>query len=222
MRLLYLALITLLLGCQGADNREQYLAFQASVHGQQLLSNDFPVGSLTFDSTLTYVGSESFILYDVARCEIHLYADADDNRRVNRMYWIQYESYLPSLLPKRYDYSEDPYRTEIGGREFYDSVNYYNVALSKKEWREDSDIMHVFKLLAREGYNLDSDVMRIRLVHLDKSKKKELMIMYIEAMDRQGLSIKAFGKEGKMSKKWEEVSRGLRERALAGIEAIFD
>ncbi len=45
--------------------------------------------------------------------------------------------------------------------------------------------------------------------------------MYIEAMDKHGLNIESFGEAGKMSTEWEEVSLGLRERALAGMEVLF-
>ncbi len=82
--------------------------------------------------------------------------------------------------------------------------------------------MHVFDLLAREGYTMDTDVMRVRLVHLNESRAKELMIMYVEAMDSQGLNIAALGEAGKDGSLWREASDALRARAQAGMQIQFN
>lgn len=222
MRIYCILLCLICVGCLDADDIESYLAYQATVEGQELVSTGFPAGTIRFDSSLVYVGSDSFILYDIARCEIHLFAEADENKQVNRLYWIQYEGYLPSLMPRSYDYSGEPFRTEIGGKTFYDSVNYYNVENSMPDWREDSDIMHVFMLLEREGYQLKEDVMRVRLVHLDEGEKNELMVIYIEPMKNAGTTIEQLGPDGKRSETWYEVSDALRDRALADMAVSFN
>ena len=209
------------MACQRDLDLDAYLAYQVSVTEQQITSSGFPAGTITVDSSLTYVGSDSFILYDIARCEIHLFVEADAEGAVERLYWFQYEGYLPSLFPRHYDYSGDPYQATIGGRAFSESVNYYNIVEDRREWRTDSDIMRVFNLLDQAGYTMDTDVMRTRLVHLDENKSQELMIMYLEAMDGQDLTIAAFGEAGKESPKWQEVSAALRARAKAGIELQF-
>ncbi len=209
-------------GCMDSQDVEQYLAYQATVDGQQIISTGFPAGSVAFDSTLTYVGSDSFILYSIARCEIHLFADVDEQQRVQRLYWVQYEGYLPSLIPRSYNYSDEPFRTEIAGKTFYDGDNYYNIDEEKSEWAPDSDIAHVFALLEKEGYQFDGEVMRIRLVHLDEQKKNELMIIYMEPMDGPGLSIEELGPGGKTTNAWTEAASALRTRALAGMTLSFD
>jgi hypothetical protein len=220
---------------KNSNDLATYLAFQASVQGNTITSRDFPVGSLLFDPALTYAGSQSFILYNVARCEIHLFIEADEQGQFKRLYWVQYEGYLPDhLLPERqdesrdyrYDYSGDPDRTDIGGQTFYDSSHYYHLAISeadlaKEDSPEDSDSLHVFRLLARAGYTIDAEVMFIRLVHLDPSRKKELMVIYIEALAQHGLSIDAFGEDGEKSEQWQAAKQELRARALAGMEMTF-
>jgi hypothetical protein len=60
------------------ENTESYLIPQVTVEGTTLVSKGFPEGTITVDTMLTYVGGETFILYEVARCEIHLYAEADE------------------------------------------------------------------------------------------------------------------------------------------------
>ena len=190
---------------------------QVTVDGTMLVSKEFPEGTVKVDSMLAYVGGETFILYEVARCEIHLYAEADESGRIHRLYWFQFEGYLPSIIPRSYDYSNDPYRTMIGKHEFFDSVRYYNVAASRENWSHDSDTMHVIRLLEQKGYHLDGDIMRIRLVRLDKSREQELMIIYMEDLDQHGFCLSDFEGEGGDAK-WKEAYEGLRTRAQAGIK----
>jgi hypothetical protein len=198
------------------ENKESYLVSQVTVEGVTLVSKGFPEGTVTVDTRLTYVGGETLILYDVARCEIHLYAEADENGRILRLYWFQFEGYLPSNKPRNYDYSDDPYRTMIGKHEFFDSVRYYNVAASRENWSHNSDTMHVLRLLEQKGYSLDDDVMSIRLVRLEEGYEQELMIIYMEDLDQHGLSLTDFdGTSGDL--KWKETYEGLRTRALAGM-----
>ena len=223
MRFFCVAFVVLIAGCSGSRNRDLVIEPQASVDGQRLVSEGFPIGTIQFDSTLTYVGSETFVLYGIARCEIHLFADADENRQVERLYWMQYEGYLPSLMPRKYNYSDEPYRTEIGGKTFFDGVNSYDVATSRPDWRQDSDIEHVFQLLDREGYQFNTEVMRIRLVHLDEKRKNELMIMYVEALQPHGLSITDLeDAEGNPTAESTNIYEQLRNRALSGMDASFN
>ena len=63
----------------------------------------------------TYVGSDRFTLYGVADCEIHVFVEADARHRLRRLYWIQFESYLPSLPDKSYDYAKGNTGMMIGG-----------------------------------------------------------------------------------------------------------
>ncbi|MGH1362210.1 MAG: hypothetical protein ACRBF0_01555 [Calditrichia bacterium] len=222
MKRMLLLLFPLLLASCGETDYSKYLEYQTELkETNQLVSSGFPESTITFDSSFVYVGAETFILYDIARCEIHLFVDADSNKIVNRLYWMQYEGYLPSLWPHWYEYEDEPFRTMIGGKEFYDGVNFYTVDSSRQHWSRDSDIGRVFALMESNGYTLDSEVMRIRLVHLDEEEDDELMIMYIERMSSHGLTIASFGENGRESERWKVVSQGLRERVLAGMDIEF-
>ena len=44
----------------------------AEVRGATLTSSAFPVGTIAIDAKYSYVGRDEFILYGVARCELHL------------------------------------------------------------------------------------------------------------------------------------------------------
>src|SRR5262245_30206936 len=67
-----------------------------SVRDQVLTSTEMPAVKLKFDKEFKYVDGQSFILYDVARAEQHFFVDADEKGRIKRMYWVQFEGYLPS------------------------------------------------------------------------------------------------------------------------------
>lgn len=216
MSCLFTGCLVLFTACNDNDNDDNMLQSQVEVKANTLVSGGYPEGVIRMSPDLDYVGGETFILYDVARCEIHLYVEADESRLVRRLYWLQFEGYLPSVIPRTYDYSDDPYRTMIGGHEFYDSVRYFNITSSREGWSEDSDIMHMLRLLESNGYSFSDDIMRIRLVRLDENRKQELMIIYMEDLQSHGLDIDDFeGPTGES--KWIEVSEGLRSRALAGM-----
>ena len=190
---------------------------KVTVNGSTLISEGFPEGTITVDAKMNYVGGETFILYEVARCEIHLYADADKSGRIRRLYWFQFEGYLPNANHRSYDYSSDPRRTMFNDHEFYDSVRFFNVESSRVDWSDDSDTMYMVRLLERNGFSLEGNMMRVRLVRLDEGKEQELMIIYMESFDQYGLSLEDFGGvDGDF--KWKEISEGLRSRALAGIK----
>src|SRR5574341_224044 len=77
---------------------EQKPAQQLSrtVKGQILTSTETPAVKLEFDKAFKYVGGHDFILYEVARAEQHFFVDADKEGRIKRVYWVQFEGYLPS------------------------------------------------------------------------------------------------------------------------------
>ena len=187
------------------------------------------------DPSLKYVGTKSFNLNNIADVEVHLYVDANKNGRVNRLYWIHYERILPeNQLPKRndgagpnlFDYSEDPYRDKIDGKEAFVRTYLYSIDLPEKYLKAvdkagDSDGIRVMRLLHEKGYDLNTEIMQTRFVLVDKTKKKELMIMYFEALDQHDLTIESFGKEGQSSKEWKSVAKAMRSRALAGMDVKF-
>lgn len=222
MKAIIIALAIISISCSSRQGADEPLQYQASISQNTVTSSDFPEGTIDVDTSFVFVGSDAFILYGLATCEIHVFVDADSSGNVERMYWIQYESYLPGLFPRRYDYSDEPYRVSYDGREFFEGVNFYNVPDDRSSWREGSDIGHVFDLLQRNGYSMEVDVMRVRQVLLNEDRKRELMIMYLEDLETHGLSLTSFGEEGASSDLWIQASTDLRERARSGLTIRFD
>lgn len=187
-----------------------------SVAGQRLTSAESPAVQLEFDSSFKYVGTQTFVLYDVAKAEQHFFVDADSQGRIKRMYWIQFEEYLPS---NTHTYRYMPTRVvNLGGLDFIADAYARNIKTSPG--RPDSDGARSRTFLESKGYRLASDeVISQRLVHLvDESKRKELMIIYLEDLTPSGMTAADLAPNGTAAAKWPDVSAALLERAQKGMK----
>jgi len=99
-----------------------------TVKGQVLTSAATPAVRLEFAKEFKYVGAQDFILYDVARAEQHFFVDADSEGRIKRLYWVQFEGYLPS---NTHTYRYQPTKTvEIGGLQFIAATDEEHLKIS--------------------------------------------------------------------------------------------
>jgi hypothetical protein len=187
-----------------------------SVKGQVLTSPEMPAVRMEFDKGFKYVGSHSFILYDVAHAEQHFFIDADKDGRIKRMYWAQFEGYLPSNT-HTYRYKANK-TANIGGLEFVTDAYARNI--KGNPGRPDSDGARARAFLEGKGYRMASDdVLSQRLVHLaDEAKRNELMIIYMEDLSGMGLTAADIAEGGRAAARWDEISNGLLERAVKGMK----
>jgi len=195
---------------------ERDKALVRSVKDQVLTSTEMPTASLKFDKEFKYVGGQAFILYDVARAEQHFFVDADEKGRIKRMYWIQFEGYLPSNTHS-YRYKADN-TVKIGGLEFIADAWARN--LKDSPGRPDSDGSRARAFLEKKDLRMASDdVLAQRLVHLvDEQKRNELMIIYMEDLAPMKLTAKELVPYGRAAAQWDEIAKRLLERAVKGIE----
>jgi hypothetical protein len=189
-----------------------------SVKGQRLISTEMPAVRMEFDKGFKYVGGQDFILYDVARAEQHFFVDADKQGRIKRMYWVQFEGYLPSNTNAyRYKINKS---VNIGGLDFIADAYARNVKANPG--RPDSDGSRARAFLEGKGYRLASDdVLSQRLVHLvDEAKRNELMIIYMEDLSGMKLTANDLAPNGPAIARWDEISSGLLERAMKGMKIL--
>lgn len=181
------------------------------VKGQVIKSPALPAVDLEFGKDFKYVGGHKFVLYDVANAEQHFFVDADKDRRVKRMYWIQFEGYLPTN-DHTYDYKGTK-SVMIGGLDFIADAWARNIKANPG--RPDGDGARGRAFLESKGYRLVSDdVISQRLLHYIGAKKRdELMIIYLEDMSPLGLTAADVNKGGKSEAKWTEIAEGLLARA---------
>lgn len=187
-----------------------------SVKGQVLTSAATPAVKLEFDKAFKYVGSQSFVLYDVANAEQHFFVDADELGRIKRFYWVQFEGYLPNNTHS-YDYKSTKIVT-AGGFDFFADAFPRNV--KGNPGRADSDANRARDFLTSKGYRMASDdLLSQRLVHLvDEAKRNELMIIYIEDLSGMGLTAADLSPGGNAAARWDEVGKGLLDRALKNMK----
>jgi hypothetical protein len=140
----------------------------------------------------------------------------DANKKVSRLYWIQFEGYLPGVQGK-YDGYTSPIRTQIGGREFIVDGALMRTASPA---RAGSDRERVFQLLAAKGYVLPPEMMRQRMVYLpDADLRRELMIIYAEDLGPTGLTVEDLQRGGRAEQQWPELGAALLTRATERITA---
>lgn len=185
------------------------------VQGQTLTSAHLPAVQIKFDQPFKYAGNQSFILYDVANAEQHFFVDADKEGRIKRMYWVQFEGYLPS---NTHSYKYKPTKlVDVGGLEFI--ADAYAVNFTANPARAGSDGSRARSFLESRGYRMASDdVLMQRLVNLiGADKRNELMIIYLEDLRGMQLTAADFAKDGRAVTRWDEVSKGLLQRAVEGL-----
>ena len=64
---------------------------EREVQGTTVTSRDPPI-RVTVPKDARYVGADRWPLRGVADCEIHVFVDADADKLIQRLYWIQFEA----------------------------------------------------------------------------------------------------------------------------------
>lgn len=160
------------------------------------------------------MGADRWVLYGIADCELHLFVEADGDQKIERLFWIQFEQYLPTKLDLHHHY-ESQRRTRIGGMEFL--VDTW-MKSPNDNVTSGSDEEHVLNLLKARKYKLPADMISVRLVHLlDDATRKELMIIYSENAERTGFQTADLRKRGKALDQWPDIESGLIARATASV-----
>ena len=165
-------------------------------------------------ATVHYLAADRWVLYDIANCELHAFVEADAGSRVQRLYWLQFEGYVPSRPDLHHTY-DSPWHTTIGGLDFY--VDTW-VRANTESIEPGSDRAHIEALMRAKGFQMPDGMMYVRLVHLlDEQKRKELMIIYGEDLAPTGFSAADLQKGGKAFGQWHGIEEGLVDRAQKRI-----
>jgi hypothetical protein len=195
----------------------QAVAPERNVDGNVLVSKHDPAVRVQVPKTAQYVGAIRWPLYEVADCELHAFVEADANKNVQRLYWVQFEGYLPEKPEMHYTY-DSPRHTNMGGLDFY--VDTW-VRPDGAKTRPGSDRERIEALIRAKGYRMPAGMMYVRLVHLlEEQKRKELMIVYGEDLAPTGLSAAALDQGGNAHDRWPAIEKGLVDRAQQGLLLI--
>jgi len=186
------------------------MRLEREVEGNVITSERDPHVRIRLPNSAQYVGADRWVLYGMADCELHAFVDVDAQKNVQRLYWVQFEGYLPTRPELKHKY-DSPRHADIGGMNFY--VDTW-VRTKDAEMRPGSDVEHIVALIRAKGYLMPDAMMYVRLVHLlDEQKRKELMIIYGEDAAQSGLTAAELQPGGKAHDRWPTIAKGLLERA---------
>jgi len=157
-----------------------------------------------------YIGADRWVLYGMADCELHALVDVDPQKNVQRLYWVQFEKYLPTRPELKHTY-DSPGHTNLGGMDFY--VDTW-ARTEDAETQPGSDVEHIVALIRAKGYRMPDGMMYVRLVHLlEEQKRKELMIIYGEDATQSGFTTAELRQGGKAHDRRPTIAEGPLERA---------
>ena len=180
-----------------------------------IISDHHPKVRIELPKSVQYVGADRWVLYGIADCELHAFVEADKEQNIQRLYWVQFEGYLPSKPDLHHKY-DSPRHATIGGLDFY--VDTWTGASDDKV-TAGSDSEHIEALIRAHGYKVPAGMMYVRLVHLlDEQKRKELMFIYAEDLASTGLTAADLNKSGKAYDQWPAIEKSLEERAEKKIK----
>ena len=180
------------------------------MEGRVITSARDPRVRIRLPKPARYVGADRWVLYDIADCELHLFVDADSKMNVQRLYWVQFEGYLPTRPELKHTY-DSPRHTNLGSMDFY--VDTW-VRRKDAEMRPGSDGEHVVALLRTRGYHMPDGMTYVRLVHLlDGRKRQELMIIYAEDVAPSGFTASDLQQGGTAYDRWPTIADGVVQRA---------
>ena len=187
---------------------------ERKVAGSVLTSQREPRLDVELPRSVQYVGADRWVLYGIADCELHAFVDADTRLHVQRLFWVQFESYLPTKPGLKHEY-DSPRHAQLGGMDFYvDTWVRPNYAASQPG----SDREHIEALVRAKGYKMPAGMMYVRLVHLlDAERRRELMIIYGEDLAGTGHTAAELDAGGKAHGQWAVIEKNLIERATRAI-----
>ncbi|MCU1306298.1 MAG: hypothetical protein JWN45_993 [Acidobacteriaceae bacterium] len=192
---------------------------ERNVKGNVITSQLDPKVRIELPKSVRYVGADRWVLFGIADCELHAFVEADPQNNLQRLYWVQFESYVPEKPDLSHHYNS-PRHATLGSMDFY--VDTW-VRASRTPIDPGSDREHIEALIRAKGYKMPPGMMYLRLVHLlDPQKRKELMIIYGEDLAPTGFTSSAdLDKDGKANDQWPAIEKSLIERAQKNI-AVHD
>jgi hypothetical protein len=180
------------------------------VKGSTITSHRDPAMRIELPHQAQYLGGDRWVLYAVADCEIHVFVEADAEKQVRRMYWIQFEQFIPNRPELQHNYKPEEL-TKFAGMEMYVRARF---GKSDEVAKEGSDLEHVQALVRAKGYSMPPEMMNVRLVRLlDPQRRQELMIIYAETLEPTGVTVDDLMPGGKATDKWSGIQKSLIERA---------
>lgn len=197
----------------------EYTGLARTVSGNDLISEHDPAATLRFDPAYRYIGGQKFLLYGNAVTEQHFFVETTADDKLESVYWVQYEAYLPNK-PYTYNYDDSPLQVTLGDYVFQTDTDVFAFDPNRKR-RRGTDGAMARQFLASRGYSYPGEVVYARLVYLtDASRNKELMIIFMDDLARHGLSAAELQEDGANFARRPEVERAHLNRIESSLEVL--
>jgi hypothetical protein len=185
------------------------------VNNNIIVSDHDPNVQIELPKSVWYVGVDRFELQDIAKCELYAFVQIDDEKNVQRLYWIQFENAVWGKPGLHHQDDSDRHIT-IGGFRF--AVSSW-ARRTNENMLAGSDEDHLVALILSRGYKMPAGMVFLRLVHLlDEQKRKKLMITYCEDIKTTGFAPADLQKGGKAENLWRTLEGDLLLRAWQAIK----
>jgi len=189
------------------------------VKGRILTSTYLPSIRIKFDKAFKHVGSQKFTLYERAQAEQYYFVEADEQHRIKRMYIVQFEGYLPGVNAT-YDYPATK-TVEIAGQSYIVEAQVVQSVSAVLKQNPQSDAARAVSFLEGKGYRGGESVLFQRFVRLvDKDKRNEFILLYIEDLSGTGFTAADFAKDGRAFSQKEKFLHELSNQALKGFTVL--
>lgn len=152
--------------------RHEDTRVEATVNGQVLGSPRIPEFKLQFAPQFTYVGGHRFFIDGVDDTEQHYWIEADEKKKIKRMFWIQYRDYR---------YVPDSYEMDIWGRQWECAKN--TQVPPSEEHNPNADHARMRTFLRSKGYTWPPEWMRFRMITANQKEQSQIMIWYMEDVE---------------------------------------
>lgn len=211
MRSLFAAFVVLLFAALPSQAQETRRA-----SGHKLVSDSLPRLTLELDRAFKYVGRFDFKIRDVAAGERFVFVDADKDKKIKRLFIVQFEGFLPSNT-HTYNYNFDK-ALVMAGHKFRQNTYAYSNEASEKENPQNEGALTA-RFLKEKGYILEDELMMSRFVNVpDAERRREMILYYLENASASGHRLSQFYAGEDETPVWREISKGLTERSLKAFK----
>jgi len=219
--------LTLLAASAGMCAEDAVRSFDDGV----FVSEADPVMRVRIDPVFKYLGSDQFILKEVASVDRHHWVKAT-NGEVQALIVIQFEGYLDGIdgryrfsLPAEENIAGSNYRfspeaVHLGDHDYiHNTWAFDNRANAIENPGAESDRTLTF--LAKHGYRIEDALIMSRAVRaVGDDSRKEIILFYMEPLASSGHDIADFPDGGPVSQEYDRFSAEVVARGQAVFEVL--
>lgn len=191
------------------------MSLKRTVENNVLHSNSLPEMTLYVSRDFGYYGSLVFDLKEIARVERHVFVEAESGT-ARRMFIVQFENFL---LDNDYTYNWQ-IRTPMTlcGVDWQQNPYFFNNAENiRADPGAESD--HTTRFLNANGLTVEDELMMSRFARIvDKEKRHEIILFYIENVSATGHTLEEISKDGDVRSKHQQIAENLVARSLQNFE----